>query len=250
MPLSRRQFTQTTLGSLLTYSLLETLMTRDAFGDEMKILAGKWMKDLNDLSEAVKGQKLKQTDWMTKVDELFAKVDLADALKFIDFEKLTANIKFAETGEKSLRAKFPQVEGLPTNLVFGHQIFALGQGRSVVPHGHNNMATAFLILKGDFQGKHFDRLEDTETHMIIRPTIDRAFKAGEHSTVSDFKDNVHWFKATSESAYIFNIHVMDVDPASKRRTGRVYIDPAGEKLSEGRIKARKIGTDEVLKLYG
>lgn len=250
MSLSRRQFTQATLGSLLTYSLLETLVTRDAFADEMKLLAGKWMKDLNELSEAVKGQKLKQTDWQTKVDELFAKVDLADALKFIDFEKLTANIKFAESGEKSLRAKFPQVEGLPTNLVFGHQIFALGQGRSVVPHGHNNMATAFLILKGDFQGKHYDRLEDTETHMIIKPTIDRAFKTGEHSTVSDYKDNVHWFKATSESAYIFNIHVMNVNPESKQRTGRVYIDPAGEKLSGERIKARKIGTDEVLKLYG
>ena len=250
MSFSRRQFTQATLGSLLTYSLLETLMTRDVFAKDMKLLAGNWMKDLNDLSEAVKGQKLKQTDWQTKVDELFAKVDLADALKFIDFEKLTANIKFAETGEKSLRAKFPQVEGLPTNLVFGHQIFALGKDRSVVPHGHNNMATAFLILKGDFQGKHYDRLEDTETHMIIRPTIDRVFTAGEHSTVSDYKDNVHWFKATSESAYIFNIHVMNVDPESKNRTGRVYIDPAGEKLSEGRIKARRIGSDEVLKLYG
>ena len=250
MSLSRRQFTQTTLGSLLTYSLLETLMTRDAFSAEMKLLAGKWMKDLHELSEELKGQKLKQTDWQTKVDELFGKVDLADALKFIDFEKLTASIKLRESGELSLHAKFPQVEGLPTKLVFGHQIFALGQGRSVVPHGHNNMATAFLILKGEFQGKHFDRLEDDETHMIIRPTIDRPFKPGEHSTVSDYKDNVHWFKATTESAYIFNIHVMNVDPASKQRTGRVYIDPNGEKLSENRIRARKVGTDEVLRLYG
>ena len=62
MSLSRRQFTQATLGSLLTYSLLETLMTGDVFAADMKLLAGKWMKDLNDLSEAVKGQKLKQTD--------------------------------------------------------------------------------------------------------------------------------------------------------------------------------------------
>ena len=250
MSLSRRLFGQQTLGALLTYSLLETLYTRDAFGDDMKRLAAKWIKELDDLGQDVKGKKLPQVEWQKKVDELLGQVDLADTLKFLDFEKLTANLKFKDQGELSLKAKLPQVEGLPTNLVFGHQVFALNKDRSVVPHGHNNMATAFLILKGDFQGKHYDRLEDTETHMIIRPTIDRAFKAGEHSTVSDFKDNVHWFKATSESAYIFNIHVMDVDPASKRRTGRVYIDPAGEKLSEGRIKARKIGTDEVLKLYG
>lgn len=249
MSLTRRQFAQQSLGGLLTYSLLQTLFVHDAFGAEMKLLAAKWLKDLNDLSQDVKGAKLKQTDWQVKVDELFGQVDLADTLKFIDFEKLTADIKLRDEGELSLRAKLPQVEGLPTNLVFGHQVFALGKDRSVVPHGHNNMATAFLILKGNFRGRHFDRLEDDGQHMIIRPTIDRAFAPGEHSTVSDFKDNVHWFTATSERAFIFNIHVMNVDPA-KKESGRVYIDPNGEKLSEGRIRARRISAAEVFKLYG
>lgn len=249
MSLTRRQFAQQSLGGLLTYSLLQTLFVHDAFGDEMKQLAAKWLKDLNDLSQDVKGAKLKQTDWQAKVAELYDKVDLADTLKFIDFEKLTANIKFRDQGELSLRARLPQVEGLPTDLVFGHQVFALTKDRSVVPHGHNNMATAFLILKGNFRGRHFDRLEDDGQHMVIRPTIDRAFAPGEHSTVSDFKDNVHWFTATSDRAFIFNIHVMNVDPA-KKENGRVYIDPNGEKLSEGRIRARRISAAEVFKLYG
>lgn len=247
---SRRAFTQASLGSLLTYSLLETVFTRDALAADAKLLAKKWMRDLQDLCGELKGQKLPQVDWQKKVDELFAQVDLADVLKFIDFEKLTANLKLRDNGEISLRAKFPQVEGLPTNLIFGHQVFALGKGRSVVPHGHNNMATAFLILKGEFQGKHYDRLEDEAEHMIIRPTIDRPFHAGEHSTVSDFKDNVHWFKATSDAAFIFNIHVMDVAPGSQRPTGRVYVDPSGEKLSGGRIRAKLLSTDDVFKLYG
>ena len=83
--------------------------------------------------------------------------------------------------------------------------------------------------------------------MIIRPTIDRAFKAGEHSTVSDYKDNVHWFKAKSDMSFIFNIHVMSVKPG---KTGRVYIDPNGEKIAGGRIKARKIDHKEAEHLYG
>ena len=247
MSLTRRQFAQQSLGGLLTYSLLQTLFVHDAFGADSKLLAAKWLKDLNDLSQDVKGAKLKQTDWQVKVDELFGQVDLADTLKFIDFEKLTADIKLRDEGELSLRAKLPPVEGLPTNLVFGHQVFALGKDRSVVPHGHNNMATAFLILKGNFRGRHFDRLEDDGQHMIIRPTIDRAFAPGEHSTVSDFKDNVHWFTATSERAFIFNIHVMNVKPG---RTGRVYIDPNGEKLAGNRIRARKVDHAEVNRLYG
>ncbi|HEX5105065.1 MAG TPA: hypothetical protein VFV87_14700 [Pirellulaceae bacterium] len=249
MSLSRREFARQSLGGLLTYSLLQTLFSRDAFGDEMKLVAAKWLKDLNDLSQEAKSGKLKQTDWQTKVDELFDKIDLAEALQFIDFEKLTANLKFRDQGELSLRAKLPQVEGLPTDLVFGHQVFALTKDRSVVPHGHNNMATAFLILKGTFRGRHYDRLEDDGEYMIIRPTIDRAFGPTEHSTVSDYKDNVHWFTATSDQAFIFNIHVMNVDPA-KKNTGRVYIDPSGEKLSDNRIRARRVSAGEVYKLYG
>jgi hypothetical protein len=249
MSLSRRQFGQQTLGALLTYSLLETLITRDALGADLKILAGKWLKDLNELSQDTKGKKLPQIEWQKKVDELLEQVDLAETLKFLDFEKLTANIKFRDQGELSLKPKLPKVEGLPTDLVFGHQVFALTKDRSVVPHGHNNMATAFLILKGTFRGRHYDRLEDDGQFMIIRPTIDRAFGAGEHSTVSDFKDNVHWFTATSEQAFIFNIHVMNVDPDIKN-TGRVYIDPAGEKLSDNRIRAKRVTPAEVYKLYG
>jgi hypothetical protein len=249
MSLSRRQFGQQTLGALLTYSLLETLITRDALGADLKILAGKWLKDLNELSQDTKGKKLPQIEWQKKVDELLEQVDLAETLKFLDFEKLTANIKFRDQGELSLKPKLPKVEGLPTELVFGHQVFALTKDRSVVPHGHNNMATAFLILKGTFRGRHYDRLEDDGQFMIIRPTIDRAFGAGEHSTVSDFKDNVHWFTATSEQAFIFNIHVMNVDPDIKN-TGRVYIDPAGEKLSDNRIRAKRVTPAEVYKLYG
>ena len=250
MSLTRRQFGQHTLGALAhLFAARNAASARDAFGDEMKSLAAKWLKDLNDLSHDVKGKKLSQVEWQKKVDELFGQVDLADTLKFLDFDKLTANLKFRDQGELSLKPKLPQVEGLPTDLVFGHQVFALTKDRSVVPHGHNNMATAFLILKGTFRGRHYDRLEDDGQFMIIRPTIDRAFAAGEHSTVSDYKDNVHWFTATSDQAFIFNIHVNNVDP-DKQEPGRVYLDPNGEKLSDNRIRAKRVTSGEVYKLYG
>jgi hypothetical protein len=230
---------------------LETLIGGDALSDEVKPVTAKWLAELDQLGRDIRGQKLKQVDWQKKVEELLAKVDVPDLLQLIDFEKLEKSVKFSDRGEVSLRPKFPRVEGLPTDLVFGHQVFALGKGRSVVPHGHDNMATAFLILKGKFEGRHYDRLADEGKFMIIRPTLDRQFGVGEVSTVSDHKDNVHWFKAIGdEGGYIFNIHVMNVDPASGRRAARVYVDPAGEKLSGGRIKARRISGDEATKLYG
>ncbi len=245
---TRREFHQQTIGSLLTLSLLETLFQTDAFADGIKPITAKWLADLHQLGLDLKGEKLRQTEWQDKVAELYQQVDLNELLKFTDFAKLTKNLEFRDLGERSLRPTFPAVEGLPTRLVFGHQVFALRKDRSVVPHGHDNMATAFLILQGEFQGRHYDRLEDEPEHVIVKPTIDRQFSVGECSTVSDHKDNVHWFQARSETAFIFNIHVTDV--VAGRPSGRVYLDPNGEKLSDGRIRARKLKSAEAYKLYG
>jgi hypothetical protein len=247
--MDRRNFGKQTLGSLLTFSLLETILVSDALADAVKPIAAKWLADVNRMSADLKGQKLKQTDWQSQVEDLFEKINLAEFLSYVDFAKLIKNVKFKERGEKSFRAQFPEVEGLPTELVFGHQMFALRKDRSVVPHGHNNMATAFLVLQGEFNGRHYDRLEDHKDYMIVKPTIDRKFTPGEFSTVSDHKDNVHWFKTTSDTGYIFNIHVLNVDPAIKR-SGRVDIDPHGEKLAGGRIKADKLRSADAFKRFG
>lgn len=246
--LSRRQFSRDVLGSLLTYTLLETVITSDALADDVSGITTGWLRELDAQGRALKGKAIPESEWKKQVELLMGRVELKELLKFLDFEKLTSAIKFREKGELSLRPKFPKVEGLPTELVYGHQIFALAKGQSVVPHGHDNMATAFLVLDGQFHGRHYDRLEDTRTSMIIRPTIDRQFLVGQYSTVTDSDDNVHWFKATAEKGFIFNIHVLNIEPG--RLTRRVYVDPDGKKLAGGKIEAPKLKAAEAFKKYG
>lgn len=247
---SRRRFNAQALGSLLTFSLLETLAQADLFAGEIRPDAIRWLDDVNQLGHDLKDKELDQRAWQQKVEELLARVDLPDVLSLVDFDRLASSAKFATRGERSMRVTFPRVAGVPTELSFGKQIFALRKGRSVVPHGHNNMATAFLILKGDLRGRHYDRLGDEPGHMLIKPTIDRRFSPGAYSTVSDYKDNVHWFQALTEPAFIFNLHVLDVHPQPTQPTGRVYVDPAGEKVAGGLIRARRIGFKEANQLYG
>jgi hypothetical protein len=112
------------------------------------------------------------------------------------------------------------------------------------------MATGFIILSGELRGRHYDRVEDHKDHYVIRPTIDRRFSPGEYSTISDHKDNVHWFEAESETAFVFNIHVMNTNPENPKSPGRVYVDPLGEKLAGGLIRAPKISYGKVNQLYG
>ncbi len=249
-PLTRREFTGQSLQTLLTIAVVEHLFRGDLFAGPGKDVAVKWLNELNQIGLDLKDQKLQQLAWQKKVAELLKDIELNELLKFIDFAKLESGVKWADNGARSLRPKYPDRPGIPKNLVFGQQIFALKPGRSVVPHGHNNMATAFLVLKGRFQGRHYDRIEDGKTHMIIKPTIDDSFGPGGVSTVSDQKDNVHWFKAQEVPGFIFNIHILGFDPKNKNRTGRVYVDPNGEKISGGLIKARLVDSKEAHQLYG
>ena len=248
--LTRRTFSKRAIQSLLTFSFLDILSDNDLFAASLKPLMGHWLKEMDELGRDVKDGTLKQVLWQEKVEALFAKVDLADFLKLIKFADLEKKAKdFDRKGAQRLAVRFPEVEGVPTKLVFGRQIFALKKGRSVIPHGHDNMATAFWMLKGSFRGRHWERLEDEEKHMIIKSSIDRTYKKTEASTISDLKDNVHWYQALEDGSFLFNIHVLGLD-SKKSRTGRVYVDPAGEKLEDGKIRARLINHREAMKLYG
>jgi hypothetical protein len=245
---TRREFSQAALSTLLTTSLLQSLFAHDAFGEKIKPITEAWLKEVNQLCADVKDQKVKQVDWQAQLENLFKKVELQEMLALVDFERLTKDIQFQDEGERAVHGDFPKVEGLP-GLAFGHQIFALKKDRSVVPHGHNNMATAFFILKGEFRGRNYDRLEDQKSHWIVKPTVDRTFGVAETSTISDFKDNVHWFTALSDTAFIFNIHVFGVTPGGKSAE-RVYIDPVGEKIDGGLIRAKVLKPGEAYKKYG
>jgi hypothetical protein len=248
--LSRRQFGAAAIQSVALFALVDGLRKAEVFASSIRPFAKHWLAELDELGRELKSDHLKQVEWQAKVEELYSKVDLADFLKLIDFDTLARKAEaFQGRGAQSLAVNFPKIDGVPTKLVFGRQLFAMKKGRSIVPHGHDNMATAFLVVRGRCRGRHFDRLADEKEHMIITPTIDKEFPSGGASSISDYKDNVHWFEALTDSAFVFNIHVMGL-PGNSKNAGRVYIDPVGEKLEGGRIRARLIDHEEATKLYG
>ena len=216
----------------------------------MQPIVDAWFKELHAISKDVADHKVKDVEFQKSLESLYGRADLPALLKTLDFDRMAAGVDYPKVGARSLPVDFSHVSGLPVNLVFGRQIFAMAKGRSVIPHGHDNMATGFLVLKGSLRGRHWDRVEDHKDHYLIRPTIDRTFTPGESSTVSDHKDNVHWFTASSDHAFIFNIHVNHSDPGNPKNPGRVYVDPLGEKVAGGLIKAPKITYGKANKLYG
>ena len=248
--LTRRAFTCQSLQSLTALALIEGLAAHRLFGNDVQPIIDAWFKELHAISKDVADHKIKDVAFQKSLESLYGRVDLSSLLKTLDFDRIAAGVNYPAVGARSLPVDFSHVSGLPTNLVFGRQIFAMAKGRSVIPHGHDNMATGFLVLKGNLRGRHWDRVEDHKSHYLIRPTIDRTFAPGDCSTVSDHKDNVHWFTARERP----RLHLQH--PRQRHRSrqpqepGRVYIDPLGEKVAGGLIKAPKITYGKANKLYG
>lgn len=228
------------LRSLTALALLETLASHRLFGRDVSPIVDDWIAQVDSLSRDAISRKIADTDYQTALEDLYRRVDLPDLLRTLDFDRLASSVDYPALGARSLSLDFKSPDGLTRDVAFGRQVFAMKKGRSVIPHGHNNMSTGFLVLKGRFRGRHWDRVEDHEDHYIIRPTIDRAFSPGEFSTISDHRDNIHWFTAEDDDAFIFNVHVYGTDPTRQGEPGRVYIDPLGEPLSGGLVHAPKI----------
>jgi hypothetical protein len=252
MPLqTRRAFTRHALQTLTALALIEGLAAHHLFGADVRPIIDDWFKELDTITRDLKDRALKDVAFQRALEDLYRRVDLPALLKTLDFERMAAGVNYPARGARTLPVDFQRVSGLPTDLVFGRQIFAMRRGRSVVPHGHDNMATGFLVLGGTFRGRHWDRVEDHDDHYIVRPTIDRTFTPGEFSTVSDHKDNVHWFANDLRGpGFIFNVHVMGYNPENPHAAERVYVDPIGEKIAGGLIRAPKISYSQANKMYG
>jgi hypothetical protein len=247
---TRREFSASLLGSVMTFGLVEMLWSRDLFADAVKPTIEAWLKELVEMTRDLRGRKLTDLEFQAKMEDLYRRVDLQALVGLVKLDEIESRSKLPDNGALSRSTDLSKVPGLPANLGFGKQVFGCKKGRSIVPHGHANMCTGFIVLKGRWHGRHYDRVETHTDHYVIKPTIDREFGPGEMSTISDHKDNVHWFQATSEVGYIFNVHVIGYDPRITDASGRLYLDPDGEKLSGGRIKAAKMTSEQCHKKYG
>jgi hypothetical protein len=248
--LSRRGFIQSSLGSLLTFSLVSSLSQAQVLTGSVKSVAHKWVIEMEQITKSMRNAEIKQSEWQQQIEGLLGRVDLKDLLRAIDYDRLAKNAVLPEDHESAEEVEFSKIKGLPGELSFIPFFYAMKKGVAIVPHGHRNMTSMHMILKGDAHGWHYDRVTDEPEHLIIKPTSDKAMAAGDASTISDEQNNIHWFKALSEPVFMFNIGVFSVK-SKDSFTGRDYIDPTnGEKLKDGTIRARRIEQDEAYKLYG
>ncbi len=247
---SRRNFNTSLLSSLFTFSLVETLFCNELLAKPIHAIAKDWLIEVEAASRAIRKQQIKQSEWQSKIAEIFARVEPNDLLRAIDFDRLRKKLKLVSPHEAIIDVEPAPRKGLPDDLSFSPTIYGMKRGAVIPPHCHRNMASMHMPIGGALHGWHFDRVADEAEHLILKPTMDKALTIGEVTTVSDERNNVHWFQPTGDVAYTFSIAVYRVDRAQKFGGRQFYVDAAhGDKVEGDKLRVRKLNSEEAYKIY-
>jgi len=243
----RREFSAL-MGGWLSFALVETLLARGMLEGEGARTLERWSRSLHERCRDLKSDLITPVEWQAAVEGLLSGIPLADLLSYLDFTKLSKEIDLPDVGVGNQPVRLPRLEGAPIGSAVLSKIFGMKRGRAIIPHGHRNMASAHLVLAGSLDLRQYDRIADEGSHMIISPTLEREAGAGSVSSISDQKNNVHWFTALSETAFTLDVIVTDLNG---RRWDVENIDPlAGERLAGDRLRVPKLGVAEGLRKYG
>ena len=212
--MDRRAFTGKLLTAVAGFALMDSLVTTQAFGKAIRPITDHWVNQLHEYCGDLKKGSLSPTEWQSQIDVLYNRIELEELLRFIDMDQLKSGFELPDLGVNAKPIKFPRLSGLPERTAFVKKIFGMRKDRAIIPHGHSNMASAHLVLEGEMHLRHYENLGKEDNHLIIKPTIDKVVKPGESSSISDEKDNVHWFVANSAQAFTFDVIVLDLQGKS------------------------------------
>lgn len=246
--MNRREFGASLLGNVTSFALIEALIRNNGFSSPIKPIVKHWAEILNEYCSDLKKEAITTTEWQFQVEQLYKKVELEEILKFIDFQRLTQGFDYPDLGVATKKVVFPKLTGLPDKTVFLKKIFGMQKDRAIIPHGHSNMASSHLILKGEMHLRNYEKIRQEEEHLIIKPSVDKIIKLGESSSISDEKNNVHWFIANTPTAFTFDVIMLDIgNKPYDIHNLDIY---KKQQLSDGTMRVPILDVDTALKKYG
>jgi len=244
----RREFTKGILATVTSFALMDSLFAFNAIGKDIKPITDHWAIKLNEYCSDLKTDSITTIQWQKQIEELYDKVEFQEIKKYIDFDNLIKGFKYLDLGVSTKPVNFPKLNGLPEKTVFVKKIFGMKKDRAIIPHGHSNMASAHLILNGEMHLRHYEKIQQDGQNLIIKPSIDRIAKVGESSSISDEKDNVHWFIANTETAFTFDVIILDLNDKNYDIHNLDIYESEDQK--NGTLKVPILDVQTALKKYG
>lgn len=232
--------------SFLGVALIEFAAGCSSLRRPVRSAASAWLVEIDGACAALRSGEISQSDWQSATEATLRDTDLSTLLAEVEFERIAAELRLPDLGVTTQRIS--RLESAFPDRCFIAKIFGVQRDRAIIPHGHKNMASAHLVLSGEFEIRQFDRISETADHMVIRQTVDEIAPVGSVSSISDEKNNVHWLRATSDRAYTLDLIVSNL---ADRPFEIHNIDPqAGRRINASDLTVPKLNVDEALRKYG
>lgn len=106
-----------------------------------------------------------------------------------------------------------------------------------------------MVIEGRVRVRTFDRLQDEEQALIIRPTSDVIAEPGDSAAMTTPRDNVHWFVPRSARAMTLDV-IIDGLEVNQEDYLIQPLDPlGGQSLRNGAVRAPIISFERSTQLY-
>ena len=210
----------------------------------------RWIEGQRAIAEDLKAGRASGLEWAAEVRRLAGEIDVAEVHAALKRAEIGPVRHGASNDPEMRNVWFKDGEGKRRRLGYATKLFEFSPTNVVTPHGHRHMASAHMVVEGNFRVRNFDWLGEEPDALIIRPTRDEIVGLGKASTMCDEKDNVHWFVPQGgKPATTFDVIVSGLD-AGEDPYRIIAIDPVNAtRLSGGRLRAPKMGFEEASRRY-
>lgn len=255
--IDRRNAIKWGAASLLATSFLQHASAINAARGTATDKLAQWKADLAKACTQLGNRKISGLQWQELMDKVYGATPMDDLLAMVNFDAIRDSIitqDIGDRGENFVDIPVPDVADAaskpePSQILIS-KIAYIKKGRHIPPHGHSNMVSAFLCIAGDFSVRQFDHIESNDEQMVVRETInERHAGVGTWSSISDYRNNVHWLTANSENCFLFTCKLIRLEEA-REFNGRINIDMRSpEVIGTNTYRARKITSAEARELY-
>ncbi|HXL99988.1 MAG TPA: hypothetical protein VN932_08660 [Rhizomicrobium sp.] len=214
-----------------------------------------WARKVVALNRALAAGEIGLLDWQDRIAALNASVPVGEIVRYLDIDKLAAHFTYPSKLAETADPHFPKT--ISTGGVarpWFLRVFAMREGGAVIPHAHNNMVSAHLVIHGNFHARTYDRVRDETDAIAIRPAVNRLLSPGEIITMSDDRDNVHWLVAQSNRSMTFDIGMTHISRTRRYKIAAneysmIYLDPTPAPGSDGLIVAPVLTFEQAAKKF-
>lgn len=244
--MDRRHFIGQFAQYWVSYSFLDLVLSKRLLAGGAPADLTLWHKRMMEICKDLRTSQIPQIEWQRMMEELNQKAPIRSFLSYIDFDRVVQTQKLPHDLGWVKEVALPPIEGITSAPQIGRKIFVYKKGAATPPHAHTNMVSAHWVIHGKIHARTFNRVRDVGDKILIQPSLDRIVGKGETISMSEQRDNVHWFVGESSLSASFDVPV----PIEACAYNQIFLDPTSVPDAKGLISAPIISFEDSVKKFG